>query len=76
VDLENNVGAEPIPGVLIVRFDGPLVFASVDTVVEDLRRRALRPEERPGVVVLDLEAAYEAGRRRAGVWPGPRVVNG
>ena len=59
VDLANNVGAEPIPGVLIVRVDGPLVFASVDTVVEDLRRRALGSDERPEMVVLDLEAAYE-----------------
>lgn len=59
VDLALNCGTEPIPGTLVFRVDGPLVFASVDPVVDDLRQRALTAEERPNLVVIDFEATYE-----------------
>ncbi len=59
VDLALNSGTEPIPGTLIFRVDGPLVFASIDPVVDDLRRRALATEERLDLVVIDFEATYE-----------------
>jgi high affinity sulfate transporter 1 len=59
VDQATNPDAAPIPGTLIFRVDGPLVFASVDSAVDALRRRALLQGEPPQLVVLDFEATYE-----------------
>jgi MFS superfamily sulfate permease-like transporter len=59
VGLDSNLGAEPLPGTVILRPEGPLVFASVDPVVDELRRLVLAAEPRPSLVVLDLEVTSE-----------------
>ncbi|TQM64667.1 SulP family inorganic anion transporter [Humibacillus xanthopallidus] len=59
VDIEAFPEAVGVPGALVVRVDGPLVFANVDPVIEQLRHdiRASRPQ--PDLLVLDFEATYE-----------------
>ncbi len=59
VDLAANPHAVPVPGVLVLRVDGPLVFASVDGALDDLRAAMDAAPEPPAVVVLDLSATYE-----------------
>jgi sulfate permease, SulP family len=59
VDVSVNPGAVPVPGVVVLRVDGPLVFASVDGALGDLRTAVAAAPEPPGVVVLDLSATYE-----------------
>jgi sulfate permease, SulP family len=59
VDTSVNPGAVPVPGVLIFRVDGPLVFASVDGALDDLRNALDAAPGQPGLVVLDLSACYE-----------------
>jgi MFS superfamily sulfate permease-like transporter len=59
VDMSVNPGAVPVPGVLILRVDGPLVFASIDGALDDLRAALDAAAQPPGVVVLDLSATYE-----------------
>jgi sulfate permease, SulP family len=53
-----NPGAVPVPGVLVLRVDGPLVFASIDGALHDLRAAMDTAPEPPRVVVLDLSATY------------------
>lgn len=59
VDAGVHPDAEPIPGTLVFRVDGPLVFANVDPVVEQLRSHIHHSKPRPTLVVLDFEATYE-----------------
>jgi high affinity sulfate transporter 1 len=59
VDLSVNPEAVPVPGVLVLRVDGPLVFASVDGALDDLRAAMDAALEPPSLVVLDLSATYE-----------------
>ncbi len=59
VDLGAYPDAVSLPGTLVVRVDGPLVFANVDPVLEELRRCIRESSPRPDVVVLDFEATYE-----------------
>jgi high affinity sulfate transporter 1 len=56
-DLDQNPGVRSVPGVLILRVDGPMVFANVDAVFD-----RLSAELAGGTysrIVLDLEAVYE-----------------
>jgi MFS superfamily sulfate permease-like transporter len=57
--MSRNPAAVPVPGVLVLRVDGPLVFASVDGALDNLRTALDAASEPPGVVVLDLSATYE-----------------
>jgi high affinity sulfate transporter 1 len=59
VDMSVNPAAVPVPGVLVLRVDGPLVFASIDGALDDLRAAMDAAPEPPRVVVLDLSATYE-----------------
>ncbi|GAA4398012.1 sulfate permease [Fodinibacter luteus] len=59
VDLTAYPDAVPLPGTLVVRVDGPLVFANVDPVLDELRRGIRETSPRPDLVVLDFEATYE-----------------
>jgi sulfate permease, SulP family len=59
VDMAVNPGAVPVPGVLVLRVDGPLVFASIDGALDNLGSALDAAAEPPGVVVLDLSATYE-----------------
>jgi high affinity sulfate transporter 1 len=56
-DLAQNPDIRPVPGVLVMRIDGPMVFANVDVIFE-----RLSAELAAGTyarIVLDLEAVYE-----------------
>ena len=59
VDQATHPDAAPVPGTLLFRVDGPLVFASVDPAVDALRTRALQPGEPTVLVVLDFGSTYE-----------------
>jgi MFS superfamily sulfate permease-like transporter len=59
VDADAYPDAVPVPGTLLVRVDGPLVFANVDPVLEELRRAVRDATPRPDLMVLDFEATYE-----------------
>jgi high affinity sulfate transporter 1 len=56
-DLAGNPDVRPVPGVLILRVDGPMVFANVDAILERLSTELSAGEHTR--VVLDLEAVYE-----------------
>jgi SulP family sulfate permease len=59
VEIEANPGTTPVAGTVILRTDGPLVFASVDPVVERLKALTLDARPRPARVVLDFDSTYE-----------------
>ncbi len=48
----------PVPGVLVLRPDGPIFWANADPVFRRIRRH-LRHHPETGVVVLDLEASNQ-----------------
>lgn len=58
VAVDANPGTVPVPGVVILRADGPLVFASIDPFIERLDT-LVRAEPRPALVVLDFESVSE-----------------
>ncbi len=55
-DLEDDVDATAIPGVLIHRFEAELIFANADLFQDDVLERVHAADPRPGTVVLDFEA--------------------
>jgi high affinity sulfate transporter 1 len=59
VAVDANPDTEPVPGAVILRIDGPLVFASVDPVVATLTELTLYAEPPPSLVVLDFESVPE-----------------
>lgn len=59
VDAAVHPDAVAQPGTLVMRIDGPLVFANVDPVLEELRRAVREAAPPPDLVVLDFEATYE-----------------
>jgi high affinity sulfate transporter 1 len=59
VAIDSNPGTEEVPGAVILRAEGVLVFASIDPVVEELRARTLDAQPPPAIVVLDLAATAE-----------------
>ncbi|HYO20163.1 MAG TPA: SulP family inorganic anion transporter [Dermatophilaceae bacterium] len=56
-DLAENTDVHPVPGVLILRVDGPMVFANVDAIFERLSAELAGGEYTR--IVLDLESVYE-----------------
>ena len=56
VDLEDDVDATPVEGVLIHRFEAPLIFANADLFQDDVLARVHAMAPRPGTVILDFEA--------------------
>jgi sulfate permease, SulP family len=59
VDTDVYPDAVPLVGTLVMRIDGPLVFANVDPVLDELRRAIREADPRPDLVILDFEATYE-----------------
>jgi high affinity sulfate transporter 1 len=59
VAIDANPGTVPVAHAVILRADGPLVFASVDPVIHELRTRTLDAHEQPRLVVLDLSSTSE-----------------
>jgi SulP family sulfate permease len=58
VELEEAPGAIPVPGVLVLRLDGPLFFANADTLLANVLG-AGGDGGRIHALVLDLEATVE-----------------
>ncbi len=58
-DLAENPGYTAVPGVLIYRFDAPLVFTNADFFKDDLTERLRTADPPYEQVVLDFEAVYE-----------------
>jgi MFS superfamily sulfate permease-like transporter len=56
-DMAENPDVHPVPGVLILRIDGPIIFANVDAILERLSVQLAVGEY--SRIVLDLEAVYE-----------------
>lgn len=54
LDLDRHPEAAPIPGVLIVRLDGPIVFSNADVVATLVRRTLAEQAEAPRTLVLDM----------------------
>lgn len=56
--VEHDATRETVPGVMVLRPDGPIFWANADQVTATIRNRA---RDRPGVhsVVLDLEATNQ-----------------
>jgi sulfate permease, SulP family len=66
VAIDDNPGTTVITGCVILRVDGPLVFASIDPVIERLNALTVRAEPRPARIVLDLESTSEIDVTAAG----------
>src|SRR4051794_28060048 len=58
-DLEDDLGATPVPGVLIHRFEAPLIFANADVFQEDLLARVHAAESPLRTVVVDFEGVSQ-----------------
>jgi len=58
-DLAENPGYTAVPGVLVYRFDAPLIFTNADFFKDDLTERLRAAEPPYEQVVLDFEAVYE-----------------
>ncbi len=59
-DLEEDEGFRPYsPYLVIYRFDGPVIFANVDVLVEEVLDLAEGASPRPRVVVLDCEMVFD-----------------
>ncbi len=56
--IEHDGDRESVPGVLVLRPDGPIFWANADPVFRRIRRH-LRHHPETGVVVLDLEASNQ-----------------
>lgn len=59
VAIDANPGTEPVAGTVILRADGPLVFASIDPVIDRVRASTLEADPSPSLLVLDLEPVSE-----------------
>jgi MFS superfamily sulfate permease-like transporter len=61
-DVVTHPGYEQIPGLLVYRFDGPLVFPNAERFAREVRTLARSkgpPETRVRAVILDLEAVAD-----------------
>ncbi|MDF8262695.1 SulP family inorganic anion transporter [Luteipulveratus flavus] len=66
VDVERNPGHPPLPGVLVVRVEGPLMFANAEFVRSRVRRLAADAEDLR-LVVLDGRATPSVDVTAAGM---------
>ena len=58
-DLAEHPEFTAVPGLILFRFDAPLIFANADEFVDDLEDVVSAAEEPPTALVLDLESTYE-----------------
>ena len=58
-DLAENPEHKSVPGVLIYRFDAPLIFTNADFFKDDISQRVRTADPAYHRVILDLEAVYE-----------------
>ena len=62
-DLAEHPGFSAVPGVLMLRFDAPLIFANADAFADSIEDALDRAQERDGArprsLVLDLESCFE-----------------
>ncbi|WJV50632.1 SulP family inorganic anion transporter [Streptomyces flavofungini] len=65
-DVRSHPGAEPVPGLVIYRFDAPLIFANAKTFRDEVLRLA-RADPRPEWIVLAAEPMTDVDTTAADV---------
>jgi sulfate permease, SulP family len=79
-DLGTHPGFTPVPGVVIERFEGPLVFTNAELLVAEVRQQVDTAPRPPRAVVLDFEGVTQVditgsdALRRLHAWLKPRGV--
>ena len=58
-DLAEHPEFAAVPGLIVFRFDAPLIFANADEFVDGIEDVVNASEHPPTAVVLDLESTYE-----------------
>jgi MFS superfamily sulfate permease-like transporter len=62
-DLDEHPAFSSVPGVLVLRFDAPLIFANADAFADSIEEALDRAQERDGTrprsLVIDLESCFE-----------------
>jgi MFS superfamily sulfate permease-like transporter len=58
-DIHRHPGAEPIPGVLIIRPDAPLFYANSQALRDTVTEMVRSSKDTIGTVILDLDANDE-----------------
>ncbi|MGQ9474982.1 MAG: SulP family inorganic anion transporter [Actinomycetota bacterium] len=59
-DLRESPGFRPYsPYLVIYRFDGPVIFANVDLLIDEIRELVEESSPRPAVVILDCEMVFD-----------------
>jgi MFS superfamily sulfate permease-like transporter len=66
VEIDANPGTEPVAGTVILRTEGPLVFASMDPFIDKLNALTVYAEQPPWRVVLDFDSTSEIDVTAAG----------
>lgn len=59
VDVAEHVDAAPVPGVLIHRFEAPLVFANSEVFTDDVLARVAAADPPHAAVILDFGAVSD-----------------
>jgi sulfate permease, SulP family len=79
-DLGTHPGFTPLPGIVIERFEGPLVFTNAELLVAEVRQQIDTAPRPPRAVVLDFEGVTQVditgsdALRRLHAWLEPRGV--
>ncbi len=79
-DLGTHPGFAPLPGLVIERFEGPLVFTNTELLVSGVRQQIDTAPRPPRAVVLDFERVTQVditgsdALRRLHAWLGSRGV--
>jgi sulfate permease, SulP family len=55
-DLDSHPDYSPVPGMMIYRFEAPLIFANADSFVDELAERLAAATPRPELLIVDFEA--------------------
>lgn len=58
-DLETNADLSPVPGIVIERFEGPLVFTNAELLVADVTQQVDASPSTPRAAVLDFEGVTQ-----------------
>ena len=79
-DLDTHPGVTPVPGVVIERFEGPLVFTNAGLLLSAVRQQVDTAPRPPRAVVLDFEGVTQVditgsdALREMHAWLEPRGV--
>ncbi len=57
--IDDNPGFEPVPGVLIFRFDSPLIFSNAEGFADEVRRCVRETDPPARAVIIDCEMIHD-----------------